>query len=179
MPAAGQDDLTEGLPPISGPRIHTLILGSLPSRKSLELGEYYGHPRNAFWPIMGRLFDAGRELPYEERKTRLVAAGIGVWDVLQSSVRPGSLDASIDVDSATANDFETFFAAHESITRIAFNGRAAAKLFAAKVTRNDARIASGCEQLPLPSTSPASAAMRFEEKLARWSIVGERRHPAG
>ena len=164
-------DFARGFPPISGPDIHTLILGSLPSRKSLELRQYYGHPQNAFWRIMDRLFGAGRGLPYDERVRRLVAGRVGVWDVLSSSVRPGSMDSAIDMRSATANDFDRFLREHRSVRRICFNGRKAAELFERKVSlADDVRLAE-VTLMQLPSTSPAHAAMPFEEKLDRWSVI--------
>ena len=89
-----------------------LVLGSMPSVASLAKQEYYGHPRNAFWPIMGRLFGAGPELPYDQRKAVLCERGVAVWDVLKTCRRAGSLDTSIRVDSETPNDFVTFFRAH-------------------------------------------------------------------
>ena len=149
--------------PIAAPDAHTLILGSMPGIASLGGGEYYADPRNAFWPIMGALYGAGPDLPYAERVTALKANGVAVWDVLQSCVREGSLDA--DIRSEVPNDFAGFFAAHPAICRIGLNGgKAAASL------RKHA-----CHCLPasavahiLPSTSPAHAARGLEEKCALW-----------
>ena len=177
-------DHAYGFPPISAAGIHTLILGSLPSRRSLELGQYYGHPQNAFWRIMGRLVGASRNLPYDERVRRIVAARLGVWDVLASSVRPGSMDAAIDVRSATPNDFDRFLREHAALRRICFNGRKAAELFERKVSLTDDQRSASLEFVQLPSTSPAYAAMPFEEKLERWSVVAlppteRRRRPVG
>lgn len=169
---------TEGFPPIVAREPKVLILGSLPSTQSIAKGEYYGNPQNVFWPIMGELFDAGPELDYAERSRRLAAAGIAVWDVLRASVRPGSLDASIDRDSAVANDFAGFFAEHASIILVAFNGRMAATLFRRLAAPTLAKHAASVDYLDLPSTSPAHAAMSFEEKLARWSGIQSFRQPA-
>lgn len=160
-----------GFAPIENADITTLILGSLPSRRSIAERQYYAHPRNAFWRIMGELVGAGLDLPYAARTARLLGAGIGVWDVLRSSVRPGSMDADIDLRSATANDFASFLEAHASIRRICFNGRTAASLF----RRFDCMPVSGAlaeiERVTLPSTSAAFAAMPFDEKVSRWSIL--------
>lgn len=169
---------TKGFPPIVAGDPKVLILGSLPSTQSIAKGEYYGNPRNAFWPIMGQLFDAGPELNYAERSRRLAAAGIAVWDVLRASVRPGSLDASIDLDSAVANDFERFFADHPSIFLVAFNGKMAATLFRRLAAPALAKHADSVDYLDLPSTSPAHAAMSFEEKLACWSGIQTHSPPA-
>jgi hypoxanthine-DNA glycosylase len=163
----------EGFPPISSPRMHTLVLGSLPSRKSLELGQYYGHPQNAFWRIMGALIGAGRELPYADRVRMVAAANIGVWDVLRSSVRPGSMDADIDVRTAVANDFDRFLLVHPTVRRVCFNGRKAAELFERNVRLSDEPRRASLEFIRLPSTSPAYASMSFDEKLRAWSVIVE------
>lgn len=160
-----------GFAPIAAAHIETLILGSLPSRRSIELGQYYGHSRNAFWPIMGRLLGAGPEVPYERRARMLTDAGIGVWDVLASSIRPGSLDADIDVASATANDFAGFLASHRRVGRVFFNGRKAEELFRRKVRLPVSNPTPRLRLERLPSTSPANAAMSFEDKLSRWSAI--------
>jgi len=144
-----------------------LILGSMPGVESLKAGRYYAHPRNAFWRIMGQLFDAGPSLTYEERTTRLQSAGIALWDVLQTCVRPGSLDASITDE--TANDFPAFFAMRPNITHVFFNGGKAEMAFRRHVLPclpEDRHVIAR-----LPSTSPAHAAMPFEAKVQAWSVV--------
>lgn len=141
-----------------------LILGSLPGRKSLAAQQYYAHPQNAFWPIMRELY--GIEGEYELRCRQLAAQGIALWDVLHSSVRPGSMDADIRIDRANANDFGSFFAAHSALRRIVFNGRKAEQLFAHFVDAS--AVPQEILRIGLPSTSPAYAAMPFSRKLAAW-----------
>ena len=155
---------SRGFAPIARRDARILVLGSLPSRRSLQVGEYYAHPRNAFWPIIAEL--TGVSGDYAERCGSLTDRRVALWDVLRSSVRPGSLDAAIRQDSALANDFDAFFAEHPHIERICFNGRTAAQLFA-KLVQPDTD-AAGRELFGLPSTSPAYAAMPFEDKLGRW-----------
>ena len=149
--------------PIAAPDAHTLILGSMPGIASLEAGQYYAHPRNSFWPIMGVLYGAAPDLAYAERVDRLKASGVAVWDVLQSCVREGSLDAGIREE--VANDFSAFFARHQNIRRIALNGAKAAAGFRQHAVRF---LPVGAGVLALPSTSPAHAARRMEEKCAIW-----------
>jgi double-stranded uracil-DNA glycosylase len=155
---------SRGFPPIARHDARILVLGSLPSRRSLQAGEYYAHPRNAFWPIIAEL--TGSAGAFALRCAALIDRRIALWDVLESSERPGSLDAAIRMDTARANDFAGFLAAHPRIGRVCFNGRTAAQLFG-KLVEPDLRP-SGLELLVLPSTSPAFAAMSFEDKLARW-----------
>ncbi len=151
--------------PIAAPDAHTLILGSMPGIASLEAGQYYAHPRNAFWPIMGALYGAGPGLPYAERVEQLKVSGVAVWDVLQSCVREGSLDA--DIREEVPNDFTEFFARHQNIRRIGLNGGKAAASFRKHAAH--CLPASAVAHI-LPSTSPAHAARGLEEKCALWRV---------
>lgn len=146
------------------------MLGSLPSERSLAAGQYYAHPRNAFWPIMAAV--AGAKGSYAERTATLLRRKIALWDVLRSSERPGSLDASIRLATCSVNDFESFLARHEKLRLICFNGQQAAKIFSSRVSPT--LVSEGIECLRLPSTSPAHAAMNFEEKKRRWQSALER-----
>ena len=162
---------TPGFAPIAAPDAKILILGSLPSRLSLTNNEYYGNPQNAFWRIMGELFDAGPYLPYEQRKLQLTNNGIAVWDVLASSLRPGSMDADIDEASSIANNFSAFFSKHGELDVVCFNGKKAAALFSRLAAPELSGEFSHISYVTLPSTSPAYAAMNFAAKLERWSIT--------
>lgn len=159
-----QSGRSSGFAPLARDDARILILGSLPSQRSIASNEYYAHPQNAFWRIMAAL--AGAAGDYEDRGAALQERGIALWDVLASSVRPGSLDADIQMSTAEINDFEQFFATHSAIERICFNGQKAAKIFSDRVPQNivDSRV----QLVTLPSTSPAHAAMRLAEKLELW-----------
>lgn len=145
----------------------------MPGKASLEQQQYYAHPRNAYWPIMGALFGAGPDLPYDERLRQLTDCGIVLWDVLESCFRPGSLDSSIDDASIRPNDFATLVARHRAIRHIFFNGQTAAKLFRREVSPILPDSAGELALRTLPSTSPAHAARSYAEKLQAWSIVRE------
>lgn len=164
-----------GFAPIARADARVLVLGSLPGRRSLEMGQYYAHPRNAFWPIMQRLAKAGGS--YAERCRRLEAAGIAVWDVLHAAVRPGSLDSNISLNSAQTNDFDMFFSAHPLIECVGFNGRTAETLFRKRVEPQlGVELSRVCL---LPSTSPAHAALSVGEKARIWrSMLGPSLNPA-
>jgi len=144
-----------------------LILGSLPGRRSLQAAQYYAHPQNTFWRIMREL--TGAHGDYEQRCRMLVDHGIALWDVLEESVRPGSMDADINLPTAKANDFAGFFAEHRQLTRVCFNGQKAAQLFRRFVALED--CANSMQFETLPSTSPAYASMSFTDKLACWRDV--------
>lgn len=158
-------------PPIANAHARVLILGSLPGQVSLQRQQYYAHPHNAFWKIMERLFGAGPELRYTERAQRLMQNGIALWDVCAAAQRPGSLDAAIIHSSVVPNDFAAFIASHPGIGLICFNGGKAAALYRRRVLPGLPATLRAIRYETLPSTSPAHAAMSFEEKLKRWAAV--------
>jgi double-stranded uracil-DNA glycosylase len=148
-----------------------LILGTLPGPVSLEKRQYYAQSRNAFWPIMGALFGAGPELAYRERLRNLRESGVALWDVCRSAYREGALDASIDPGSIVPNDLAGFLRTHTAIRVICFNGQTAARLYRQLVLPRLPEALRDLHCEILPSTSPAYAAMRYEQKLAKWQVV--------
>lgn len=161
----------KGFPPIADAHAQVLILGSLPGQVSLQRQQYYAQPQNAFWKIMGQLFGASPELPYAERVQCLVQNGIALWDVCASAQRPGSLDAAIVHSSVLPNDLAAFIETHPAVGLIGFNGGKAADLYRRFVLPGLPDTLRAIRTATLPSTSPAHAAMPFEEKLTRWSAV--------
>jgi len=164
---SGGANAVVGLPAIARADARILILGSLPSERSLGANQYYAHPQNAFWKIMGEIANA--QGSYRERCDALMDTGIALWDVLASSVRPGSMDADIQSETAIANDFSGFLLDHEALEMICFNGQKAEQMFTRMVQPgldNDRlNFAS------LPSTSPAYASMNYVDKLAKWRSI--------
>jgi len=158
-----------GFAPVARPDARVLVLGSMPGAASLAAGEYYAHPRNAFWFLQGALFDAGPELSYSARLTRLLEAGVALWDVLEACTRVGSLDAAITPDSEHANDFESFLAAHPRIVNVFFNGAKAEHAWRRHVAPQLGERTLVCARLP--STSPAHASLSRAQKLSAWRAV--------
>lgn len=149
-----------------------LILGSLPGDASLAAQQYYAHPRNRFWQLAGAVIGADDlpALPYPARLVQLVAAGIGLWDVLASAERPGSLDTAIR--AGTAADLPALAGALPQLRAIAFNGAKAAQL---------GRRALGggpWALIDLPSSSPANAAVPLAAKHERWIALRKYLNPA-
>ncbi|MDX2412828.1 MAG: DNA-deoxyinosine glycosylase [Woeseiaceae bacterium] len=141
-----------------------LILGSLPGKRSIDAQQYYAHPQNAFWRIMGEL--TGADGPYDQRCQALLEHGIALWDVLESSVRPGSMDADIRRGTEKVNNFNGFFLTHSNVSQLCFNGQKAAQIFHKLVIP---QLESAAPQIRvLPSTSPAYASMPYAEKLECW-----------
>jgi TDG/mug DNA glycosylase family protein len=158
--------ISTSFPPIASPGARILILGSLPGVTSLKQHQYYAHPQNAFWKIMETLFEIPRHAPYAERCERLQLLKLALWDVCHSASRPGSLDSAIVAESVIANDIPGLLKRIPSIECIAFNGQAAAKLFQKHID-----LKAMPTLLLLPSTSPAHASQRFEQKLAQWQAL--------
>ncbi|WP_067051744.1 DNA-deoxyinosine glycosylase [Methanofollis ethanolicus] len=153
-----------GLLPAAGRDPRVLILGSFPSVASLQAGEYYANPRNAFWQVMERAFGVPADLPYEERIVLLAEKGVALWDVLAGCRREGSSDASIR--DARANDIPGFLRDHPTVRTVVLNGRAAEQWL--RRVHPEVWAMPGIVVLSLPSTSPANARLTVEEKVALW-----------
>jgi hypoxanthine-DNA glycosylase len=155
--------------PVAGPDARVLILGSVPGARSIELGQYYGHERNAFWPLMQELLGDGETLRYDQRIELVLRSRIALWDVLASAERRGSLDAAIEAGSEVPNDIAGFLAAHPRVTSVFFNGAKAESLFDRYVrsTLPPGRVTL----IRLPSTSPANAAVSLAAKREAWRAV--------
>ncbi len=152
--------MKEGFPPIERESSHTLILGTGPSVRSLLKQQYYGHERNAFWPIMHSLFDRKTET-YEEKWLLLLEHDIALWDVLANFRREGSLDSAYK--EVVPNDLKPFLESHQNIRKVLFNGKKAEALYKKLI----GYYPKGITFLSLPSTSPAYT-LSFEEKKRVW-----------
>lgn len=155
-------------PPIADKHARVLILGSMPGKESLRAYQYYAHPRNAFWPIMGELFGAKPALAYETRVALLKKAGVAVWDVLETCTRSSSLDADIDTATMVVNDFAGFYRTHPDIEQVVFNGALAEKFYIKHVSF---AAHPHIHFQRLPSTSPAHASMPYANKLNAWRVI--------
>lgn len=142
----------------------------MPGKESLRKQQYYAHPKNAFWRIVGEILGFDAESPYELRAASLSASGVALWDVLQSCTRESSLDSDIDRGTLVPNDFAPFFARHTHIRRVCFNGAAAEDLFR-RYVRPRLPDQSKVEYVRLPSSSPANAAIPYVEKLRAWRVI--------
>ena len=160
------DERIYGFAPVIGENPRILILGSMPSVKSLEQAQYYGHPRNAFWKIQAALFEEEYTENYEERIIRLKNHGIALWDSVHSCVRPGSLDSSIT--DVIPNDIARLLYETPTVGHIFFNGNASRQIF----LKHHRQLKDFPSTL-LPSTSPAAAMYTFEQKLERWRCIHE------
>jgi TDG/mug DNA glycosylase family protein len=156
--------------PIASGSARVLILGTMPGKVSLRERQYYAHPQNGFWRIMGEMLGFDPASPYDARVALVRSAGIAVWDVLKSCIRASSLDSAIDASSAVPNDFATFLTEHQHIQLICFNGATAEALFM-KHVRHRLETQLDMEYVRLPSTSPANATLPFAEKARAWKAI--------
>jgi len=138
-----------------------LILGTMPSVRSLEEEFYYAHPRNAFWPIMAEIFGSALPRTAEEKKELLLSHGVALWDTAASCVREGSLDSAMR--EIELNDFGAFFRRFPKIEKELLNGGAAWTLY----HRLPKDVVEARRCVKMPSTSPAYT-MKYEDKLAVW-----------
>ncbi|MGB5832677.1 MAG: DNA-deoxyinosine glycosylase [Thiohalocapsa sp.] len=163
--------LKTALPPVIGEQPRLLILGSMPGEASLRNGQYYGHGRNAFWPILCDWLSIPTESDYQTRTRALIANRIALWDVIATCERRGSLDANIRPDSIEVNDFATFFREHQDIRCVAFNGGTVEREFRRRVQPELDDAHRQIEWRRLPSTSPANAGTPFETKRGVWHAL--------
>lgn len=159
-------DVIACFPPLAASDARILILGSMPGVASLRANQYYAHPRNLFWRIVGELTGVSADAAYARRAAGLIEAGIALWDVIASCRREGSLDAAIDEHTLQANDFAAFFRGHPGISHVFFNGAKAAASYRRHVLPSLAEPSRVYTRLP--STSPAHAARSLEDKRAIW-----------
>lgn len=152
-----------GLAPVFARNSRLLVLGSFPGAASLAAQQYYGHPRNHFWPILGAIWGLDlMALPYVQRIAELRRRGLAVWDVYATCRREGSLDSAIE--DAVPNDLAGLARRCPQLQAIAHNGGESARFM--RLTG-----ALGLPVYRLPSTSPANASWSFERKLAAWREV--------
>jgi TDG/mug DNA glycosylase family protein len=159
-------DRKSSFPPVVASDTRLLILGSLPGVRSLAERRYYAHPRNLFWRLMGGVVGHDLEsLAYEERLAALLAAKVGLWDTVASASRRGSLDAALR--DAEYNRLVELAASLPQLRAVGFNGKTAARIGMPQLA------CSGLALIPLPSSSPAYAAMPLAAKEKLWSALGE------
>lgn len=159
------ETFSRSFPPVADPSARILILGSLPGAESLRRGQYYAHPQNAFWRLIGAVIGVElARLDYDSRLERLTAAGIALWDVVARARRRGSLDA--DIRDAQATDLVRLTRALPLLQAVGFNGGKASALG----RRQLGPVADGLTLVDLPSSSPAHT-RPFAEKLERWMAL--------
>jgi hypoxanthine-DNA glycosylase len=155
-------NLKRSFPPVVDERTRVLVLGSLPGEQSLARGQYYANRQNQFWRLIGTVIGAELEgLSYEDRLESLLAAGVGLWDTVESATRQGSLDGAIRGHSA--NDLVQLVSTLPALRAVGFNGGKSASLGIRQLAGR-----SDLKQVLLPSSSPAFT-LPFAEKAREWA----------
>ncbi|GGD56400.1 DNA-deoxyinosine glycosylase [Erythrobacter arachoides] len=153
-------------PPAAAPDARLLILGSLPGERSLARQQYYAHPQNRFWHLVGLAIRVDlTAIAYDARLAALRGHGVALWDVVASARREGSLDSAIR--DADHNALGELVARLPHLRAVAFNGRTAERIGRSLLT------GVPVEQIALPSSSPAYAAMALGEKEMHWTRLRE------
>ena len=151
-------------PPVVDTLTRVLVLGSLPGEVSLAKVQYYAHPQNQFWRLIGDVVgEPLAPLAYEERLARLLEAGVGLWDVIADAERAGSLDGAIRAHQPNA--LADLVAGLPGLKAIGFNGGTSAR-----IGRKALEGRGDWVLVPLPSSSPAYT-RSFEEKQAAWMTL--------
>jgi hypoxanthine-DNA glycosylase len=154
--------LKRGLPPVVAADTRILLLGSFPGEESLRQEQYYAHPRNQFWRLLGDVLETPiHDLPYTRRLQRLKQLQVGLWDIITHCERTGSLDG--DIRNPLLSQFEWLREHAPHVAVVAMNGRKAG-------TAAPRLSALGYRTLVLPSSSPAHT-LPYAEKLEAWQAL--------
>ncbi|WP_179134514.1 DNA-deoxyinosine glycosylase [Oceanobacillus timonensis] len=161
-------DKLQSFAPVIGAHPRVLIVGSMPSKKSLEEQEYYGNPRNHFWPIMYRILNEKAAATYSEKIDLIKKHQLALWDTIGYCFRKGSLDMHIEEEEP--NDIAGLLKEYPSIRLIACNGTKAYHSFKKYISP---MLEQEIDVLKLPSTSPIPGKYNksFEEKIEAWDVI--------
>ena len=157
-----------GLPPIARPDAQLFVLGSLPGDASLAAQRYYAHPTNQFWRLLGAAIGEDlQSMDYADRLLRLADRRIGLWDVIASATRPGSLDQAIRL--AEHNRIQHLLHDYPDLRAIAFNGGTAASIGRRLI--GDRTVACDAHRLAVVERREHPAARRKGRGLGRLRAI--------
>lgn len=141
-----------------------LILGSMPGIKSIEEQQYYAHPQNRFWKLMGCVCNEPElyKYDYDLKLKTLLKNNIALRDTIKSCKREGSLDS--DIQNEKSNDIRKLLKKYPNIKAIYLNGNKSYSVF--KKHFPDLLEKYICHKLP--STSPANAKYKIEDLYKQW-----------
>ena len=152
--------------PVFDESARVLIVGSMPSVKSLEDAQYYAHPRNAFWPILFDIFGETPSRDYERKKTLIRAHHLALWDAAAVCEREGSLDSNIKNEAPNAVVELAGELPH--LQAVVCNGGKAAAAFKKYFAK---KLPERVQVFYLPSTSPANARLHLEDLAEHWQVI--------
>jgi len=164
--------MPRSFPPVVGRRPKVLILGSMPGAESLRRRQYYAHPRNQFWRLVGdALGEELSGLSYLRRLAALKRRGVALWDTIADCARTGSLDARIRRERP--NDIAGLVRRLD-VRAVLLNGGKAKQMFLRHAAK---KLPDGVFVAALPSSSPAAASVPYARKARLWRRALRRPHP--
>ncbi len=146
--------------PLYSAESRILILGSMPSPASREVGFYYGHPRNRFWKVLAEVLEMPLPESIEEKKALVLSHGLALWDVIEECDIIGASDSS--VKNVVPTEIPSLLA-EAKVERIICNGALSKKIYDKYQLEQ-----TGMPALQMPSTSPANAAWSLERLVEEW-----------
>ena len=155
--------MTHEFPAVFDRHSRVLLLGSIPSPKSREVGFYYGHPQNRFWKVLAQVLGEAVPETIPQKKAMLKKHHVALWDVMESCTIVGASDTSIE--NAVPNWIGELVKSSQ-VTRIFCTGATAYKLYQ-KFCAKDV----GIDAVKLPSTSPANCAVPFDKLVDAYKII--------
>lgn len=155
----------QGFPAVADENTEILILGSLPGDVSIRKHQYYGHPGNDFWRLLGNIIGEDLQgMGYQKRLDTLKRNNIGLWDVFKAGKREGSEDSKIK--NQEINQFSILKEIAPNLKLILFNGKKSGEY--EPILR-----AMGYETKVLPSSSGANR--RFlKNRKSEWEAAFKR-----
>ncbi|MGB9940967.1 DNA-deoxyinosine glycosylase [Methanosarcina sp.] len=155
----------QGFPAVIDENTEILILGSLPGDVSIRKHQYYGHPGNDFWRLLGSILGEDLQgMNYQNRLETLKSNKIGLWDVFKAGKREGSEDAKIKDEEI--NRFSMLKDMAPNLKLVLFNGKKSGQY--EPIVR-----AMGYETKVLPSSSGANR--RFpKNRKSEWEAAFKR-----
>lgn len=151
------------IPPLYDSHSRVLLLGSIPSPKSREVGFFYGHPQNRFWRVLAAVLGEAVPQTIEAKRAMCLAHHVALWDTIARCDIAGASDTSIR--NAVPNDIGKLVRESE-ITRIFATGGKSAELYR--------KLIEPTLHIPitqLPSTSPANAAWSLERLIEAYRVI--------
>lgn len=155
--------VTHEFPAVYDRNSRVLLLGSIPSPKSREVGFYYGHPQNRFWKVLAQVLGETVPETIPQKKAILKKHHVALWDVLESCTIVGASDTSIE--DVVPNKIGELVK-RSKVSRIFCTGATAHKLYQ-KYCAKDV----GIDAERLPSTSPANCAVSLEKLVEAYRVV--------
>lgn len=157
----------DNVAPLINDSCSTLILGTMLSPKSAELGFYYAHPQNRFWRVLAAVFECEPCDDTNARSELALSHGIALWDVIAACDIVGASDNTIK--NVEYNDIAGLLENYPRIKRIFTTGKKAYELLEKYNRSKNNPIIS--EAIGLPSTSPLNCATNLDALVAAYSVI--------